>query len=102
MSQRAISRHMGISLGKANYCIKSLVEKGVVKARNFYKNRNKAAYAYYLTPKGIEEKARLTFRFLQIKIREYEKLKQEIEEIRKEATQLHDNGPTMQPKAEEQ
>lgn len=88
LSQRAISQEMGISLGKVNYCLHALIDKGIIKAKNFYKNKNKAAYTYYLTPKGLEEKGKITFRFLQAKISEYEKLKTEIEEIRKEATAL--------------
>lgn len=88
MSQRAISREMDISLGKVNYCLRALIDKGMIKARNFYKHKNKSAYAYFLTPKGIEEKAKITYQFLQSKLAEYEKLKFEIEEIRKEAKAL--------------
>ncbi|MGD8926319.1 MAG: MarR family EPS-associated transcriptional regulator [Thioalkalispiraceae bacterium] len=90
MSQRAISKKMGISLGKVNYCLHALIDKGIIKAKNFYKNKNKTAYTYFLTPKGMEEKAKITFRFLQAKLSEYEELKTEIEEIRKEASQLSD------------
>ncbi len=85
LSQRAISKEMGISLGKVNYCLHALIDKGTIKARNFYRNNNKKAYAYYLTPKGLEEKTRVTVNFLQSKIVEYENLKLEIDEIRKEA-----------------
>lgn len=85
LSQRAISTEMGISLGKVNYCLHALIDKGAIKARNFYRNNNKKAYAYYLTPKGLEEKTRVTVKFLQSKIAEYENLKLEIDEIRKEA-----------------
>lgn len=85
MSQRAISKEMGISLGKVNYCLHALIDKGIIKAKNFYKNKNKTAYTYFLTPKGMEEKGRITYRFLQAKLTEYDKLKTEIEEIRKEA-----------------
>jgi EPS-associated MarR family transcriptional regulator len=88
MSQRAISKEMGISLGKVNYCLHALIDKGIIKAKNFYKNKNKTAYTYFLTPKGIEEKGRITYRFLQAKLSEYEQLKAEIEEIRKEASSL--------------
>jgi len=90
MSQRAISREMNISLGKVNYCLHALIDRGMVKAKNFYKNQNKTAYTYFLTPKGIEEKAKITFLFLQVKLKEYEKLKTEIEDIRKEAANLSD------------
>jgi len=90
LSQRAISREMNISLGKANYCLHALIDKGMIKAKNFYKSKNKTPYTYYLTPKGIEEKAKITYRFLQSKLTEYENLKFEIEEIRKEAANLND------------
>ena len=90
LSQRAISKQMGISLGKVNYCLRALIDKGIIKARNFYKNKNKTAYSYYLTPKGFEEKTKITFRFLQSKLTEYENLKLEIEDIRKEAEALNE------------
>jgi EPS-associated MarR family transcriptional regulator len=85
LSQRDVARHLGISLGKANYCLKALIDKGWVKAANFKNSRNKAAYMYLLTPRGIEEKTRVTTEFLQIKMREYEALKDEIDQIRVEA-----------------
>lgn len=88
LSQRAISREMGMSLGKVNYCLKAMIDKGIIKARNFYKSKNKSAYSYLLTPKGIEEKSKITMKFLQIKLNEYENLKNEIEEIRKEAAAI--------------
>jgi len=86
MSQRAVARELGISLGKVNYCLQALVRKGFVKASNFKNSNNKAAYMYLLTPRGIEQKARLALEFLAIKMREYERLRVEIEEIRSEAT----------------
>ena len=73
-----------MSLGKVNYCIKALVQKGWVKANNFKNNKNKAAYAYLLTPKGIEQKAKITMRYLNSKMAEYEALKQEIEQLKAE------------------
>lgn len=88
LSQRAIAKEMGISLGKVNYCLHALIDKGIIKAKNFYKNDNKAAYAYFLTPKGLDEKARVTVNFLQSKLKEYDNLKTEIEEIRKEAASI--------------
>jgi len=88
LSQRAISREMGISLGKVNYCLHAMIDKGIIKAKNFYKSKNKTAYTYFLTPKGIDEKSRITLKFLQIKLNEYENLKTEIEEIRKEAANI--------------
>lgn len=85
LSQRQVARALGISLGKVNYCLKALVDRGWIKMANFGNSRNKSAYAYFLTPRGFEEKARVTARFLQIKMREYEALKDEIEQIRVEA-----------------
>ena len=81
-TQRELSKEMGISLGKVNYCIKKLVEKGWVKLTNFSHNPNKVGYAYLLTAKGIEEKTRLTYAFLTIKSEEYEMLKEEISKLK--------------------
>jgi len=81
-TQRELSKEMGISLGKVNYCIKKLVEKGWLKLTNFSNNPNKVGYAYFLTPKGIEEKTRLTYAFLKIKSEEYEMLKEEISKLK--------------------
>ena len=85
MSQRDAARKLGISLGKVNYCVQALIRKGWVKASHFKNSNNKAAYVYLLTPHGLEEKAKLTVRFLQIKLREYERLRVEIEQMREEA-----------------
>ncbi len=84
LSQRALSRILGISLGKVNYCLKALIDKGWIKAKNFEQSRNKLAYTYILTPSGLEAKARVTARFLRRKISEYEKLQLEIEILKKE------------------
>ena len=73
-TQRELSQEMGVSLGKVNYCMKKLIEKGLVKLSNFSHNEDKVNYIYLLTPKGIEKKARLTFEFLAIKLEEYELL----------------------------
>ena len=85
LSQRDVARELGISLGKVNYCVQALIRKGWVKAANFKNSHHKAAYMYFLTPRGMEEKGRLTLQFLGIKIREYEKLRVEIDEMRREA-----------------
>jgi EPS-associated MarR family transcriptional regulator len=87
-TQRELSREMGVSLGKVNYCIKKLAEKGLIKITNFKHNPNKAVYAYLLTPKGVDEKARLTYSFLKIKIKEYEILKEEIIKLKEDAEQI--------------
>jgi EPS-associated MarR family transcriptional regulator len=84
ISQRELAQALDISLGKANYCLKALIDKGLVKAGNFRNSRNKLAYAYLLTPRGVEEKARVTLGFLKRKMAEYESLQQEIEQLRRE------------------
>ena len=84
IQQREMAKEMGVSLGKANYCLQALVQKGLVKMDNFRRNDNKLAYSYLLTPGGIEEKARLAYRFLKYKIAEYETIRREIEELRRE------------------
>lgn len=88
LSQRELAREMGVSLGKVNYCINALIEKGWVKARNFRKSDNKLAYAYLLTPRGVERKAAITVSFLQRKVAEYESLKKEISELRREVADV--------------
>ena len=87
-TQRELSREMGVSLGKINYCMKKLIEKGWIKLSNFSHNPNKASYIYLLTPKGIEQKTRLTFAFLKIKMEEYKILKEEISSLKQDAEQL--------------
>mgnify|MGYP001554540258 CR=1 FL=1 len=84
ITQRELARELGVSVGKVNYCIKALVQKGWVKATNFKNSNNKSAYAYLLTPTGIERKARITMTYLKRKVEEYESLKKEIEELRRE------------------
>lgn len=94
LSQRALARELGISLGKINYCIAAVVEKGWVKAQNFRDSQNKLAYAYLLTPRGIEQKAALTANFLRRKIAEYDSLKEEIAQLRRE---VRDRGVRARP-----
>ena len=84
ISQRDIARELGVSVGKVNYCIKALMEKGHVKAQNFKNSQNKAAYLYLLTPRGVKAKARITAVYLQRKLAEYEAVKAEIEELQAE------------------
>ena len=85
LSQRDVALELDISLGRVNYCLQALMRKGWIKASRFTNSRNKAAYMYLLTPRGVEAKMRLTFEFLRIKLREYETLRDEIEQIRREA-----------------
>ncbi len=84
MSQRDVARELGISLGKTNYCLRALIQRGLIKAANFKNSQNRTAYMYLLTPRGIEDKAKLTLRFLQIKMREYETLRVEIKQLQRE------------------
>ncbi|MDH5620428.1 MAG: MarR family EPS-associated transcriptional regulator [Gammaproteobacteria bacterium] len=87
LSQRDLAKSLGVSLGKTNYCLRALVEKGLVKVENFRKSGNKLAYAYQLTPRGISDKARITRKYLRMKLREYKALESEIEVLRKEVTE---------------
>ena len=84
LTQRELGERVGVSLGAVNYCLKALIERGLVKAGNFSKSRNKLGYVYVLTPVGIAEKAKLTRRFLEIKKAEYEALRSEIDVLSRE------------------
>ena len=77
-TQRELAEALGFSLGKLNYCLKSLRSKGLIKIENFKKNPNKINYVYVLTPKGIAEKTKLTINFMKRKMKEYEELKKEV------------------------
>lgn len=88
LSQRDLAKRLGVSLGKVNFCLNALVEKGSLKINNFRNSENKLAYAYLLTPQGIESRARMTVEFLKYKVQEYERLRAEIEELQHEATLL--------------
>ena len=79
ISQREMNKKMGVSIGKINYCISALSEKGMIKVERFNNAQNKSAYMYRLTPKGLEEIARLTLSFLKLKVSEYNRIKQEIQ-----------------------
>jgi EPS-associated MarR family transcriptional regulator len=82
LSQRQLAAELGVSLGKANYCLRALVEKGLVKLGNFSKNPNKDKYAYLLTPAGLEEKTRITLAFLKRKEADFEAIRNEIETLK--------------------
>jgi EPS-associated MarR family transcriptional regulator len=88
MTQRELSSSLGISLGKVNFLIKALIDKGHIKVDNFKKSNNKSAYLYYLTPKGVEEKAKITYRFLRRKMKEYEQLEKDIIQLRQEVSDI--------------
>lgn len=88
ISQRDLARALGVSLGRTNFCLKALIERGLLKATNFRNSSNKLAYMYFLTPKGFEEKSVITARFLKIKMQEYANLEAEIQELRRDAMQI--------------
>jgi len=92
ISQRDLSKELGVSLGKVNYCLRALIDRGWVKVRNFKNSQNKLAYRYLLTSVGIQEKATLTSRFLKRKLVEYDKLQREIESLQIEVKMLADKG----------
>ena len=79
-SQRELAKGLGFSLGKLNYCLNALKDKGLIKIKNLEKNPNKLNYIYILTPKGITEKSNLTINFMKRKMKEYDELKSELEE----------------------
>lgn len=87
-SQRELARELGVSVGKANYCLKALIASGWVKARNFRNSNKKSAYLYVLTPRGIDEKIRVTVAFLRRKRTEYDLLAKEIERLTEEVCRL--------------
>lgn len=88
ITQRELARSLNISLGKTNYCLKALIEKGLVKAGDFQRSKNKTSYLYILTPMGVKEKIDLTQEFLRHKMKEYDQLCIEIDLLRKELDQV--------------
>jgi EPS-associated MarR family transcriptional regulator len=88
MTQRELSSRLGVSLGKVNFLIKALIDKGFIKAKNFKNANNKYAYIYILTPPGLEEKARITYHFLKRKMEEYDQLEEEIRQLKKEISKI--------------
>ena len=102
ISQRELARQLGISLGKANYCLQALLSKGWIKAENFRNSRNKIAYSYLLTPEGIERKAKIAMRFLKRKLAEFEAIKHEIDlllqEVAQQAPEQEEQAPAQDPK----
>jgi EPS-associated MarR family transcriptional regulator len=100
LSQRELSKKSGVSLGQVNYCLNALVQKGWVKLGKFTASKNRKRYAYILTPKGMEQKAKATYHFLRRKMEEYEALEREIEELRAEVQGLR--AEEQGPRAESQ
>ena len=90
ISQRQLAKELGVSVGKINYCVQALVSKGQVKVGNFKRSSDKIGYLYLLTPKGIEEKTRLTASFLKRKIAEHEKITQEIKQLKRDVQYIED------------
>ncbi len=95
LSQRELAVLLGVSLGKANYCLRKLLAKGLLKAQNFKNSKNKLAYAYVLTPAGVAARAELTAEFLRVKVMEYERLSVEIAQLK--ASQLDQQVAALQP-----
>ena len=87
-SQRLLANELGISVGKINYCLRALQKKGLIKINNFKKSNNKLKYLYYLTPEGISFKSKLTINFMKKKLKEYDELKLEYEELKKEIKKI--------------
>ena len=92
VTQRTLAREMGVSLGKVNQCLRTLVDEGSVELLNLQKTENKRASLYVLTPRGIERKARITVDFLRQKMIEYEDLEREIRELRQEVGKTRDES----------
>jgi len=84
VTQRDLAQKLGISLGKINFLINALIDKGIIEAKNFKNSKNKLAYMYLLTPYGVKTKIHITHQFFTWKIQEYERLKEEIEDFKKE------------------
>jgi EPS-associated MarR family transcriptional regulator len=94
VNQRSVAHRLGISLGKVNFCMRALANKGLVKVDNFRRSDRKLAYAYVLTPAGIEEKTRLTMSFLQHKLSEYDELQRQIAALKAEVKRLDEQPPS--------
>jgi EPS-associated MarR family transcriptional regulator len=99
LNQRELALELGISLGKVNYCLRALLGKGLLKAQNFKNSKNKLAYAYVLTPAGITARAELTAEFLQVKLREYQRLSEEIAVLKAQAKLENANASVVSKKA---
>lgn len=97
LTQRELASLLGVSLGKMNYCLQALIEKGWVKARNFRNADHKFRYIYLLTPSGVEEKARVTVRFLKQRLAEVKKLQREVAQLRREVRK--NNGVVRRERA---
>lgn len=92
ISQRDIASELQISLGKTNYCLKALIDKGYLKIKIFNNSKHKASYIYHLTPKGLQAKANLTVQFLKRKMTEYDQIKKDIKELDQEVQRFYELG----------
>jgi EPS-associated MarR family transcriptional regulator len=97
ISQRDLASALGVSLGRINFCLKALIDVGLLKVTNFRNSRNKLAYMYLLTPTGVKEKSLITERFLKLKLKEYEALEAEIKLLRSEAKNNINNTEVRHP-----
>jgi EPS-associated MarR family transcriptional regulator len=97
LNQRELAQALGVSLGKANYCLRALLGKGFLKAQNFKNSKNKLAYAYVLTPMGISARAELTAEFLKIKMHEYERLTVQIAQLQRSVEQQSPGAKGAKP-----
>ena len=79
LSQRDLAKVIGLSLGKVNYCLNALKNKGYIKIKNFKNSKDKIKYLYVLTPQGITEKTKLTIQFMKRKMVEYDVLKKDLQ-----------------------
>lgn len=95
LSQRDLARELGVSVGKINYGLRALLDLGLIKAHNFVNSRNKQAYIYVLTPKGIQAKARTAVRYFRQKLAEHEAIQRELEELRKEVGRMRQDVGTV-------
>ena len=93
LTQRELADKLGMSLGGLNYCLKALIDKGLVKMQNFQNSKNKFKYVYLLTPMGVAEKLALTSQFLSRKMQEFEALKAEIDSLKAEVQRTPDDKP---------
>jgi EPS-associated MarR family transcriptional regulator len=98
ISQRDLAAKVGLSLGRVNYLIHSLIEKGYIKAQRFRNSNNKLAYMYILTPRGIRQKVEVTQQFITRKTREYERLLREVEELKEDVAAVAADAETGEPR----
>jgi MarR family transcriptional regulator, temperature-dependent positive regulator of motility len=92
VSQREVAQALGVSVGKVNYCLRALIDRGLVKLRNFAQSGDRRRYTYVLTARGLRERAHATRMFLRLKLKEYEQVHRELRTLRQEVEQLGTEG----------